>query len=43
MNIFENTKTDQIDLVLTDYVMPEINKIELLIKIRERNANFLDR
>ena len=34
---FQDGKTDQIHLILTDYVMPEMNGIELLKKIREKS------
>ena len=37
LNLFENNKTDQIHLILADYVMPEMNGIELLRKIREKS------
>ena len=37
LNLFEDTKTDQIHLILADYVMPEMNGLELLKKIREKS------
>ena len=37
LNLFEDNKTDQIHLVLADYIMPEMNGIELLKKIREKS------
>jgi CheY-like chemotaxis protein len=37
LNLFEDAKTNQIHLILTDYVMPEMNGIELLKKIREKS------
>lgn len=37
LNLFENNKRDKIHLVLADYVMPEMNGIELLKKIREKS------
>jgi CheY-like chemotaxis protein len=37
LNVFENTKKNKIDLILADYVMPEMNGIELLQKIREKS------
>jgi CheY-like chemotaxis protein len=37
LNFFQDGKTDQIHLILTDYVMPEMNGIELLKKIREKS------
>ena len=37
LNLFQDTKTDQIHLILADYVMPEMNGLELLKKIREKS------
>jgi CheY-like chemotaxis protein len=37
LNLFENNKRDPINLILTDYVMPEMNGLELLTKIREKS------
>jgi CheY-like chemotaxis protein len=37
LNLLQDGKTDQIHLILTDYVMPEMNGIELLKKIREKS------
>jgi CheY-like chemotaxis protein len=37
LNLFEDAKTNQIHLILTDYVMPEMNGIQLLKKIREKS------
>ena len=37
LNFLQDGKTDQIHLILTDYVMPEMNGIELLKKIREKS------
>ena len=37
LDVFEDTKKHQIDLILADYVMPEMNGIELLKKIREKS------
>jgi len=37
LNLFKDTKINQIHLVLTDYVMPEMNGLELLKRIREQS------
>jgi len=37
LNFLQDGKTDQIHLILTDYVMPEMNGIDLLKKIREKS------